>query len=272
VILGIFHVYSIFLLFSIHRKLVLENKIDFDKCKCEEFRRHLILKVIRDLSPGRFLRPSKVDGQQDTYDIMSQEKVYKKVFNAMRDCCATQHLIDKALLKIRILKIELENGKKNSDRLHRIKTAKKKLTNITKEKRNSTRPNLRDNATRKKRRKSNNDVPEVKIVNRLSEGKKNCCRKLESAEAMSTDCVYMKDDSYEQQIFKLSSRTYSDVQVQVTTEQITHFIEQMVHKGALRRRKNPNVCDDGWFSAERQRLVRMQLLKRCYAAMKSTLR
>merc|ERR1719491_80170 len=94
-------------------------------------------------------------------------------------------------------------------------------------------------------------------------------KNLESLEELSTD-YHDTNIEYEQQINDLSSKTDKLDIAFVTSKQIKYFIEQMVLKGAERRRNNPGI-DEEWFSVERQCLVRKQLLKRCYAVSESNL-
>ena len=79
-------------------------------------------------------------------------------------------------------------------------------------------------------------------------------KNLESVEELSAKT----NIEYEQQINDLSSKTDKLDIAFVTSKQIKYFIEQMVLKGAERRRNNPGI-DEEWFGVERQCLVRKQV-------------
>jgi len=236
-----------------YRLLILENVTNFDSSRDTHHKKSIVKKIINELVPGRFLRPrpSKEDGKpSDMNEIMGEQTVYKKIYSAMRDCpsdrCDIVRLLKKARAEKERLEMKLENSR-------------------TRKKNKSVEAIHPDGNISNIGRKINHAVLKEKI-NRHVEG--TYCRKnLEPVETIDKDYFYTNNE-YEQQITNLSSKTRSDVHV--TSQQITHFIEKMVQKGAVRRQNNPSI-DEGWFSSERQSLVRMQLLKRCYAATESTL-
>jgi len=114
-----------------YRELILENKFVFDNSHCAKIKRALVLNIIDALAPGRFLRPYKTDGEQDTYELMDPQTVYKKVTNAMKDCRSESNHIYLSLQKIIVEKKRLiTNIRKKSicthNKLHDDTVRKKK--------------------------------------------------------------------------------------------------------------------------------------------------
>jgi len=159
-----------------YRELILQYKIEFDASKCAKNKRALIIDIIKELAPGRFLRPYKTDGEQDTYEVMDLRTVYKKVLNAMKDCKSEENYIYTSL--------------------HKIKAEKKHLMNSIRKKRNYIDTKRQcDTVWQKKKRECDDDVLEMKI-NQQSEIElfhKN----LESIKPMGNDYFYTNDKEME---------------------------------------------------------------------------
>lgn len=178
------------------------------------------------------------------HQVLDPVAVHRKIYSAIRDCVAVE----------------------TSHIEHLLQNLRADMEKLEKE-REYVKTNPQDDNISNKRSRRNCTVPEEKM-NRQRKGK-YCRQNLESVETTSKDRVCTNGEYYKQQINKLSSMT--DSNTHVSSEHITHFIEQMVHKGSLERRNDPNSHDEDWFSSERQHLVRMQLLKRCFAANDSTM-
>jgi len=158
-----------------YRELILENKFVFDDSHCAKIKRALVLNIIDALAPGRFLRLYKTDGGKDTYELMDPQTVYKKVTNAMKDCRSEANHIYRSLQKIDVEKKQLI-------------TSIRKKTICLQTKR-------QDDTVRKKKRKGNYDVLEMKIhrQNDINRFLKN----LESIEPMSDNYLYTNDKQLE---------------------------------------------------------------------------
>lgn len=245
------------------------NKFIFENLS-HDLQMNLIDKIIKTLEPGRFIKINETRaGKQDEHEIMDKESVFRKVHNAFKDCSPCRIRVKDSLEKVRV-KIEMfENNTGNGSDTHltnkslQKRRGKKAIKqNGTVKKRKSSGINNQNIIINKKRRRRS-DVPEAEI-NRLSDAIPEYCRKnLKSGEAISKSYLYTNNESYDQQVINLSHKSSLD-NVHVTTEQIIHFIEQMVCKGAIRRRNNPNY-DKGWFKSETQRRVRMQVsIITCY--------
>lgn len=290
-----------------YRELILENKLLFEDGDADD-KANIIEMIIEDLRPGRFLKSKRKQRSKDgdpevktkpsvpgVLEVMNPSAVNTKIKNAMRDCPSESDQISKLLSDLQVHRQRIMNGTINKKVNKRKSTGttnkiSKRNRNISTDSEQKTTPEMSSeynlkrtesfeatSASKQKAALEINDgyyqstlpkatlVPEQKTIPEI-QGEHNY-KTIESVRTSSKEWAY--DFHYQQQVIELSEMS-SDSKLHVSAEEIADFIKQMIEKGKKRRLQNSNH-DSDWFNRDRQHLVRMQLLKRCYVAINSPL-